>query len=203
MKIAVFGATGKTGRLFVAQALEAGHELTVLVRNAKKLAIEHRKLKVLEGDAREFGAVERTVHRADAVVSALGHGDLFPSTILRDATANILMAMERAGVKRIVVVGSAGTMGEAGLYGVIIGIVVASSQRDHARVLSLLREGDLEWTVVRARVLTNGARRGTYRIERQGVVKRGFFISRADVAHFMLRCLTGKRYVRGAPAIAY
>ncbi len=53
MKLAVFGAAGRTGRLLVDMALDGGHEVAASVRNREKLAVEHERLSVVEGDARD------------------------------------------------------------------------------------------------------------------------------------------------------
>jgi putative NADH-flavin reductase len=203
MRIALFGASGKTGKHIVEQALAGGHEVTALARNPGKLAMTHPKLKVLEGDVRDFGAVERTINQSDAVLSALGRRGARPGFVVSDGVRHMIMAMERSGVNRIITVGSAGILGEAGLYGVFLKLLLKGSLADHVKELALLQESGLEWTVVRPRVLTNGARKGVYRVTREGLPKRGLFISRADVAHFMLKCMTGKKYGRCSPAIAY
>lgn len=51
MRIAIFGASGRTGRPLVEQALEAGHEVRALVRDPSKLTESHGRLAVIRGDA--------------------------------------------------------------------------------------------------------------------------------------------------------
>ena len=67
MRLAVFGATGRTGKPLVEQALNAGYEVTAFVRDPSKLATKHERLTVVQGDATDAVAVERVVHVADAV----------------------------------------------------------------------------------------------------------------------------------------
>jgi NAD(P)H-binding len=73
MKIALFGATGRTGGLIMERALSAGHEVTVLVRDPSKLQ-RQEGLRLIKGDARLGSAVADTVQGADVVISALGWG---------------------------------------------------------------------------------------------------------------------------------
>jgi len=69
MKIAVFGATGPTGQQLVKQALQKGHNITVLARNPSKIAIENKNLTVIKGNALSYEDVEKTVKGQDAVLS--------------------------------------------------------------------------------------------------------------------------------------
>jgi putative NADH-flavin reductase len=202
MKIAVFGATGRTGRIVVAQALAGGHKVTVLARNPETLALAHRKLKAFKGDVRDFGAVERTIHGTTAVIVALGHRGPRSGSSISAGMGNIIMAMERSGASRVVSLAAAGIMNEAGPIGWIFNILLHSSMKDHRRALELLRESSLAWTVVRPILLTNGPKTGRYRTANDGIPKQGLFISRADVAHFMLRILPQKKHVRKSPSIA-
>ena len=74
MRIAVFGATGSTGRSLVAQALDEGHSVVAYARHPEKLGIAHDRLTVVEGDLSDVAAIERAVERVDGVISLLGQG---------------------------------------------------------------------------------------------------------------------------------
>ena len=114
MRIAVFGATGATGRHVVDQALEAGHEVTALVRNPASLSVEHPRLEVVVGDVGQARSVEEVVRRQDAVVSALGTNQRRgPVSVTTDGVRVIFGAMEKHGVRRLVVVSARG-VGDAG-----------------------------------------------------------------------------------------
>jgi len=75
MNIVVLGATGRTGRLVVEQAIAAGHTVTALVRSPEKLAVRNPNLHVVAGQATDPSAVARALDRADALISTLGGGD--------------------------------------------------------------------------------------------------------------------------------
>ncbi|HLF88268.1 MAG TPA: NAD(P)H-binding protein [Anaerolineales bacterium] len=72
MKLTIFGATGRTGRYLVEQALDAGHNVTAYVRNPAKLRYKHENLHVVQGEITEVGKVVEAIAGADAVISALG-----------------------------------------------------------------------------------------------------------------------------------
>ena len=61
MKLAVFGATGRTGRQLVEQALQAGHEVVALVRTPSRLTIQNPKLTVIQGHAMNPADVDKAV----------------------------------------------------------------------------------------------------------------------------------------------
>ncbi|MDQ3386877.1 MAG: NAD(P)H-binding protein, partial [Actinomycetota bacterium] len=102
MKIAIFGATGRTGRPMVEQALREGHEVTVSVRDPSKVSVRHDLLRVLKGDVLDAKAVDEAVAGQNAVLSALGHTKSSPKDVQTRGTENIVAAMKKHGVDRIV-----------------------------------------------------------------------------------------------------
>lgn len=96
MKLAVFGATGGTGRQLVELALEGGHTVTVLVRHPATFPLQHECLAVLQGDVRTLANVEAAVADQDAILSALGTNQRGPVSICRDGIEQILMAMPKS-----------------------------------------------------------------------------------------------------------
>ena len=81
MKIAVFGAGGRTGILLVFQALKEGHHVTAFARNANKITIRHEHLRVVEGDVMNEEKVREAVEGCDAVLCTLGADRRNPGTI--------------------------------------------------------------------------------------------------------------------------
>src|SRR4249919_3635448 len=106
VKLAVLGATGSVGRELVTQALEAGHEVSALVRRQPKPGELDDRVALVLGDAKSAEAVERTVAGSNAVVSALGHAKAAPDDILARATANVIAAMRVDAIDRLVVLSS-------------------------------------------------------------------------------------------------
>src|SRR5436305_14242764 len=102
MNLTVFGATGGVGREVVTQALDAGHHVTVYVRNPDKLPLAHPNLTVISGEFTDREAVQRAVSGADAVISALGPSLDRKATgmPLGEGTRTILEALRAEGVER-------------------------------------------------------------------------------------------------------
>src|SRR5262245_10485143 len=119
MKIIVFGASGKTGREVVSQALERGHDVTAFVRNPAKLNVSHERLTVAQGDVMNPASVNVAMPGQDAALIAIGHTRyLGPSNTLSHGTQNIIDAMKLHGVRRIVCESALGTGDSTGRLGV-------------------------------------------------------------------------------------
>ena len=201
MKLAVFGATGPTGKEVVAQALDRGYQLTAFARRPQAVP-EHERLCVVPGDAtRDALAVAEAVRGQDGVVSALGvRSSFFPRDLMQRSLANIVPAMEKAGVRRFVLMSAFG-VGDSRkdaplvprlMYNTLLACIFA----DKRAAEDQLKRSALDWTIVYPVLLTNAPRSVRYRAAER-LELRGFpSISRADVADFMLRELVERRFVR-------
>lgn len=208
-RLLVVGATGGTGRLLLAQALERGFEVTALVRNPSRMRVDHPRLTIVQGDVLDPASVETAMQGQDAVLSALGHKRFFaPTRILSEGTRNILQAMKSHGVRRLVCITSLGIGDSAGRLGLlytlfVIPVILPFYFWDKARQERIIAASDVDWVIVRPGVLTNGARRGRVRHgTRTGGYFRSVSVARADVAAFMLDQLESNTYLRAAPGVA-
>ncbi len=209
MKLLIFGSTGGTGRELLKQALEQGYRVTACARNPAKIEdIKHASLQVIRGDVLDPAFVESAVAGQEAVLSTIGAGA--ERTTLRElGTRNIIAAMEKTGVRRLVCQSSLGVGdSRANLTffakHIIVSIILRYAFADHERQEAAVRQSSLDWTIVRPPHLTNGPRTGAYR--------HGFSttdtrikskISRADVADFMLKQLVDGTYVHQTPGVWY
>jgi len=206
MKLAVFGASGRTGRQLLHLALARGDELTVLVRDPSRLPPSQGPVHVVEGDVHDVEAVGRTIAGADAVISVLGQHRGSGHHVLRVGIRNIIWAMEEAGVRRLVVLSITVVRDPADRPRTIdrllerVGrILAANVYEDHLGQAAELRQTDLDWTIVRAPLLTYGPRTGRYRVGSMGAV--GGRVSRADVADFLLEQATDTTFYRRLPLV--
>ncbi len=208
MKIAVFGATGRTGTPFIEQALAAGHEIKALVRSPAKMTRQNPGLQLIQGDAMDAGKVEETIAGTDAVVSMLGHTRNTPPNMQETAMRHIITAMKKQGVRRLVSLTGAGVgdpKDQPKLVNHIIRFLLKTLSpavlKDGENQAALIRQSELDWVIVRGPMLTEGPYTGKYRVGYVGV-NTGARISRADVADFMLRQLTEDTYLHDAPMIS-
>jgi putative NADH-flavin reductase len=217
MDIAIFGASGATGRLLTERCLAAGHNVTALLRTPEKFSLRDR-VHVVQGSPFDLAAVRQTIKDADAVLSALGAKSLRKEDVLERAVPQIIAAMQETisqtkPVRRIIVLGSAGAL-PASLdkqpawrrwfvqnivYKSLLKWPVASqiSQWDN------LSRCDLDWTMVMPPMLTNEAARGSYRIDGDALPRNGSRISRADVADFMMQQIDNPQWIRKGVYISW
>lgn len=207
MKIAVFGGTGRTGIPFIEQALAAGHNVTALVRTPSKMPIQNERLTLIQGDVKDTAAVDKTVAGADAVVSLLGPSKGDKDT-LATAGRNIVAAMKKHGVKRLVAMTGAGVRAPQdqpkffdNVMGFLLKATAGDVLRDSEAYANAIRNSGLDWTLARVPMLTDGAPTGKYRVGWAGV-NTGPRLARADGATFMLKQLDDREYVGKAPVVS-
>ena len=212
MKIALFGASGATGMLLTERCLAAGYEVAALLRRPAEFAYAGQ-VRVVEGTAFDVAAVRQTVAGADVVMSALGARSLKKEDVLERAVPLIVSAMKEAGVRRIIVLGSAGALSDSLkkqpawrrwfvqkiVYNTFLKWAVAS-QIDQWKVLSA---SGLDFTMVMPPMLLNSPRRGTYRVDGEALPRHGARIAREDVADFMMDQIEGKDWVGKGAYVAW
>jgi putative NADH-flavin reductase len=208
LRILVLGASGRTGRLVVEQALGHGHEVVALVRDAARLVVSDPRLTVIVGEVTVAADVAKAVDGCDAVISALGAGPVRPVHVYSDGVANAIRAMSARGIRRLVVV-TAQSVGarpeEMSLKARAMHALPSSRQvyEDMERMEGDVMLSDLDWTIVRPAALTDGEQTGHYRVVEGAVVPEGKRISRADLAALLVKCAESDRYVRGTVSVAY
>lgn len=210
MKILIIGATGGTGKQLVSIALELGHDVTAFARKASGIKNKHEKLKIIEGNVLNLNSLIEASKGQDAVLCALGHKKWFyPSKILSEGTANIIKAMEFNAVKRLICETSLGigdSFGRMGLYYTffVIPFILPFYFWDKGKQESVVKKSNLDWTIVRPGVLNNKNARGVYK---EGKDIGNWFItvkiSRADVAHFMVKQIADKKYLKSTPGLSW
>ncbi|MBE1484917.1 NAD(P)-dependent oxidoreductase [Plantactinospora soyae] len=223
MKLTIFAATGGIGRHLLRQAVSAGHDVTAVVRNPAALRAEQGGVRLVAADltAPDPAVLADAVDKADAVLSGLGARSIAESGVTSRGTGAMIAAMRARDVRRIVVVSAApiSTVPSVGrphpprrdpgegflmrnLLSPMIKIILRRPYADLAVMEDLLRDSDLDWTVVRPPRLTDKPLTGTYRTAYGQNLRRGARIPRADVAHYMLRALDQPESVRQAVGIA-
>lgn len=203
MKIAVFGASGRTGILAVYQALDKGYEVNAFARKAHNVTIRHPKVRIIQGDILDYDRVKEAVEGTDAVLFTLGQDGNKPLRTLSDGTANVIKAMKEIGVKRLIVMSSAGILGNDThpVFGkIIVPLMLNNVYKDKKRQMNVIRESGLEWIIIRPPRLTQSPKTGKYQLTEGRPGTRS--VPRADVADFMLKLLTNKSYDGTMPAIA-
>ncbi|MFE4582956.1 NAD(P)-dependent oxidoreductase [Streptomyces chartreusis] len=210
MKLTVFGATGGTGKEIVRQALDAGHEVTAVVRDPARFPVTGDRLEVFRADLTDPQALRPAVAGGDAVLSGLGARSRKDAGIAARLTRTVLGALEAEGVRRLVVVSAAPVGPEAEGDGFvdraargIVSAVLKDIYADLREMEAELARSSTEWTSVRPPRLQDKPLTGSYRKVVGGFPVRGRFLGRADVAHAMLAAVGDPATVKQGVGVAY
>jgi putative NADH-flavin reductase len=221
MRLTIFGPTGGTGRRLVERAIAEGHDVTAFARNPSKVTARHERLRIVAGDAFDPTSVLEAVAGNEAVICVLGSrtpsnplhprrpGD--PNGVTSAGSQNIVAAMKEHGLRRLVcqtawgVGESRQNPGIAGAFfmNVLVPPLLRDEYADKEAQEKLVAESDLDWIIVRPMILTNGPWTNDYRADVDLKPGRRPYISRADVADFLLKQLTDDTFVRKTPAVGY
>jgi len=143
----------------------------------------------------------------DAVLSALGAGNSLRSEIASRAVAALVPAMRARGIKRVIYLSAFGvgeTRAQASLVQrLAFRTLLRQIFADKAKADGMLRQSDLDWTLVYPTLLTNGVRTGKYRAGEHLAMTGMPKISRADVASFMLAQVSSAEWLRRTAVISY
>jgi putative NADH-flavin reductase len=208
MRVLIIGASKGIGLETTRQALDAGHLVRALARSATAIAISNPSLEKMRGDALKIEDVEMALVGVDVVIQTLGVGlgDLFrPVHLFSDATRVLIEAMRSLGVKRLICVTGFGA-GDSResiscLQRLPFQIVFGRAYDDKSLQEKMIKENELDWTIARPGVLTNGPQTGNYQILSEATQWRNGIISRADVAEFLVRQIGDQTYIRKTPVL--
>lgn len=214
LNILIVGANGGTGKEAVTIALQEGHRVTALLRNPANLSLTHPHLEVVQGDIMQPETFARYLKNKDAVISAIGvKGGLFsdkPTTLYSQGNANLLQAMKKSGVNRVFFI-SASAIEISPVIPFFVQLVakyliqklLRHMYHDIRLMEKLVKESDVNWTIMRPPQLTNKPATGEYRIAIDHFLKNCLKISRADLAHFMINNVLNEATYKTTIEIAY
>ena len=209
MRITIFGATGRTGKQLVEQALKEGNEVVAFARNPSKLNIADKNLTIVQGELTDDALIENAVKGADAVISVLGPRGGSRTKPLTQGMHNIIEAMTKQGVRRLIISSTLSAKDPNDLpefrAKALVNLVRVTMHAAYEEIVSVaetVRASNLDWTIVRLTMLNNKPKSGKVRAGYLGRGEVGTWISRADIADFMLKQTQDTKYLRQAPAIS-
>lgn len=216
MRILVLGATGRTGKLLTSLALERGHEVNALVRDAKKLRLNHPGLTVMEGSLTERTSLNTALRDCEAILSALNisRTNDFPWSPLRTPKDFLSSVMRQLielapehNVRRIIFTSAWGVAEtRKDIPGWFRWFIEHSNIKypylDHARQEELVSASGMQWTSVRPAGLTNFRRQKETLVSLNNTPRPSITITRAAVATFMLDVLQAGSYIGEKPVIS-
>ncbi|XP_063289269.1 flavin reductase (NADPH) [Pelobates fuscus] len=188
--IALFGATGMTGTVTLARALDAGLNVTVLVRDPSRLPPDPKPSKIIVGDVLNKADVAKAVKGQDAVIIVLGtRSDLGPTTMMSEGTRNIVEAMKENKIRKVV-----GCMSSFLLWDIAkVPPRLLPVTEDHIRMHQVLKDSGLDFVaVLPPHIAKDKPFTGDYTVTAEG--RGGNVISTQDLSHFFLHCLSADEY---------
>ncbi len=205
----VIGATQGIGREVMKMAVDHGHQVRAFARGAAAIP-EGPRLESWPGDATNPEDLRPAVQGVDGVIMSLGLPKSLsfvfrPTQHFSSATAALLPEMEKAKVKRLLVVTGFGA-GESRerisrLEQIPFHAVFGRAYADKSRQEEMIMASNLDWTIVRPGVLTNGPETGVYQVLEEPESWRNGVIARKEVARFLLTAFEMRSYVRETPGL--
>jgi putative NADH-flavin reductase len=203
MKIALFGATGGTGRQVLAQAIAGGHSVKALVRDPTKLSSEDG-LSLVPGHMHDAASIARALEGADAAIVALGTTNRKANTELSDATRLILAEMAKAGVARsswVTSIGCGDSLPKLKRFifrELIVKRLAKEIWADKNRQEALIQASSGAWTIMRPGGLRDEpAHVVPYQVIEGGAEQPTLIVSpRACVADFLLKAVQDEAQAR-------
>lgn len=211
MKIILFGGTGGTGKLVANQALQAGHQVTVIVRNPKAFTIQHKNLEIIKGDVFQLTTFEDYLKDKDVVVSCLGVGNSTkPTTVYSDGITNIINAMNKNMLTRLicisagaVIVPPKGSFISNFFIKNILQKIFKHLYADMLRMEKIVKATSLNYTIVRPPWLRDTKHTGIYRISINEHLQNPTKISRADLADFIVTHINDAKINNSTVELSY
>lgn len=208
--VLVIGASRGIGLETVKAALAAGHSVRAFARSAPTIGISDPKLTKVTGDARVRNDVSAACKGVDAVISTVGVSSLrdlvFGTTLFSDSTRVLTGAMQDAGVRRLLLVTGAGAGNSRGrinfLYdNLLFPLVLQRAYNDKDVAEDIVMKSGLDWTIVRPGALTNRPAERRYKALTEMKDWRGGFISRADVADYLIKIIDDPATIGKTPLL--
>jgi putative NADH-flavin reductase len=194
MKVLVVGAAGRTGGLLAERALRDGHTVTALARDPSRVT-PRAGLTAMRGDVRDPADLAAPMPGQDAVVVALGVRGRGATTVFSEGVGNVVAAAQAAGVRRLVVMSSAGLSTGAlpfvqrQITRLVASRIYGEIHADLARMEAVVASSGLDWTILRAPMLKDGEPTSTYQVSVGGHLGKAATVARADVADWIVRNL--------------
>jgi len=212
MKVAVFGATGFSGRAILSEALKQGHDVSILVRDASKIKIKDQKLRIVEGNVMDSQVVATILHHQDAVIQCLGvggKGDGKPTTFISEANKLIVDEMEKQKVSRLIAISNVGAGNSLSFqpwffkkfilpyFMKWLKVIIDDKNRMEPTIMN----SELEWTIVRCPNIVDKAPKSNVHATLDGKGLK-LSITLGDMADFIVHQLTDSTYSKQAPSIS-
>lgn len=208
MRVLVLGATGRTGKHILEEALKRGYKITTIASAPEKL--NEYEIEVVRGTPYDYGTVEIAMKDCDAVINTLNVSRTSdnpwaslraPKDLISKSAYNAIKAMQKAGIKRFVALSTIGAGTSWENIPFILKFIVSISNlkvafTDHGKQEELLKNSSLEYTICRAPMLTNVLNSTGVIATPEDVKPASNVLSRNSAAEFFLNIIENNELIR-------
>ena len=216
MRILLLGATGRTGKYLLEQALAHGHIVHALVRDKQKIPVQKYNLLLFQGSPADNAALDNAMQGCEAILSALNISRKYefpwaglrtPKDFLSTTMKNIIELSAKNNIRRVVFTSAWGVSEtKKDLPRWFRWLINNSSlhyqYHDHERQEEHARKSNLDWTAVRPVFLTNSHQRKEIAVNLDDKPQPHLYIGRRSLAMFMLQVLEKNLYLCQAPVVS-
>lgn len=198
MKLVIFGATGHLGKFVLEEALNAGHQVSVLVRHPEKL-LPQKNLEIIHGDALSINDVLQIIKGKEAVISVISEGPEIINNTQSVAVGNMIKAMQQTGVKRIICMGANGIL-QFNKHELIRDrpnypkLYLALSY-EHSAVNQQLHATHLDWTQVCPPTIIAAPSDGKYLVKADYLPSKNMEANAGNIGAFMMKELNENNFL--------
>jgi uncharacterized protein YbjT (DUF2867 family) len=208
MKILLLGATGRTGKLVIEEAIRKGHKISAIARDPEKL--KDYNIEITQGTPYDSDTVEKALAGCEAVINTLNisrksdnpwAGLVSPEDLISKSATNAVSAMTKAGISRYIALSTIGAGSSWKSTPAILKLIVSASNlkyafRDHGRQEEILKNSSVGYTICRAPMLsTETNTRGAVAVS-EGENPPKMTLSRNSAAEFFINIIENKEYIR-------
>jgi uncharacterized protein YbjT (DUF2867 family) len=208
MKILLLGATGRTGKHIIAEAIKRGHKISAIARDPEKL--KDFNIEITQGTPYDYDTVEKAITGCEAVINTLNVSRksdnpwaqlAAPKDLISKSASNAIKAMEKNGIKRFVALGAIGAgrswKTAPGILRFFVSITnLKYAFQDHGKQEEILENSTLDYTICRAPMLS-------MKINSTGAIATPenekppvMVLSRNSAAEFFVRIIENNEHIK-------
>jgi putative NADH-flavin reductase len=208
MKILILGATGRTGKYVIEEALKRGHKISAIARDPDKL--KNYEIDIIQGTPYDYETVEKALKGCDAVINTLNVSRksdnpwsplASPKDLISKSATNAIKAMEKTGIKRFVALSTIGAGRSWKTTPATLRLIVSISNLrhaflDHGRQEELLENSSIDYTICRTPMLSAETNSSGAVATQENQKPRSMKLSRNSAADFFIKIIENKEFIR-------
>lgn len=208
MKILLLGATGRTGKQIIKEAIKRGHKISAIARDPEKL--KDYDIEIIKGTPYDYKTIEKAITGCEAVINTLNVSRksdnpwarlAAPKDMISKAVSNSIKAMEKVGIKRFVALSTIGAGRSWKTSPGILKFIVSISNlrfafKDHGKQEEILEKSAIEYTICRAPMLSSEINDIGVVATQEGEKPANRVLSRNSAAEFFLNIIENNEYIR-------